>query len=141
MTKSAITAEIHQPLDIHRDFPPKITFDRELRDLIPKFVHLGVGHVFDLGRGANPGRSTNLARPGAAYAINRRQRNLGMLMIWDIYSSDTGHTLFLRKIFDYNIHTTFIRLALPLLVPRICANYAHDAIAPNNFAIAANLFY
>jgi hypothetical protein len=62
-------------------------------------------------------------------------------MIWYIYSSDTGHTLFLRKIFDYNIDSTFIRLTLPLLVPRICADYANDAIAPNDFAIAANLFY
>ena len=65
----------------------------------------------------------------------------GMLMIWYIYSSDTGHTLFLRKMFDYNIDSTFIRLTLPLLVPRICADYANDAIAPNDFAIAANLFY
>jgi hypothetical protein len=109
--------------------------------LIPKFIHLGVGHVFDLGRGANPYRRTNLARPSAAYAINRRQCDLSMLMIWYIYSSDTGHTLFLREIFDYNIDSTFIRLTLPLLVPRICADYANDAIAPNDFAIAANLFY
>jgi hypothetical protein len=101
--QSTITTKIHQPLYIHRNFTPKIAFDRKFRDLIPQFVHLGIGYIFDLRGGSNPGSRTNLARPGATNAVNGRQRDFGVLMIRDIYSSNTGHTLFLRKILDYNI--------------------------------------
>jgi hypothetical protein len=38
-----------------------------------------------------------LARSGATDAINGSQRDLGMLMIWNVYSSDTGHTLFIPE--------------------------------------------
>jgi hypothetical protein len=33
------------------------------------------------------------------------------------------------------------RLALALLVPRVRANDAHDAVAPNDLAVAADLLY
>jgi hypothetical protein len=101
--QSTIATKIHQPFDIHRNFTPKVAFDRKFRDLIPQIVHLDIGHIFDLRGGGDPGGRTNLARPGATNAVNRRQRDLGMLMIRDIYSGNTGHTLFLRKILDYNI--------------------------------------
>jgi hypothetical protein len=100
--QSTIAAKIHQPLNVHGDFTPKITFDRKLGNLIPQFVHLSVSYIFDLGGGCDPDRRTNLARPGATDAVNGRQCDFGMLMIWDIYSSNTSHTLFLRKIFNYN---------------------------------------
>jgi hypothetical protein len=141
MTQSTIAAEIHQPFNIHRDFAPKITFDGKLRDLVPQLVQLRVGDIFNFGGNCNSGCRANLARAGATNSINGCQCDFGMLMIRDIYSSDTGHTLFLQKFFNYNIYSALIRLTLTLLVPRVGADDANDAIAPNDFAIAANLFY
>jgi len=41
----------------------------------------------------------------------------------------------------YYILECIIRLSLPLFVPRIGADYPHHAFAPDNLAIAANLFH
>jgi hypothetical protein len=41
----------------------------------------------------------------------------------------------------YYILERFPELSLPLLVPRIGADYPHHALAPDNLAIAADLLY
>jgi hypothetical protein len=95
MTETAIATKIHEPLDIHGYFTPQITFDCKFGHIIPQLIHLSICDILDLGRCINARRRANLARPGATYAVNRGQRDFCMLMIWDIYSSDTGHTVFL----------------------------------------------
>ena len=45
MTDTAVTTEIHQALDIHRNLTPQIALDRELRDLAPQFLHFGLGQL------------------------------------------------------------------------------------------------
>jgi hypothetical protein len=97
MTETAIATKIHEALDIHGYFTPQITFDRKFGHVIPQLIHLSIRDILDLGRCINTGRRANLPRPSATYAINRSQCDLGMLMIWDIYSSDTGHTVFLKN--------------------------------------------
>jgi hypothetical protein len=44
---------------------------------------------------------------------------------------------------EYRRNTSFrrLQLALALLMARISANHTHNAIATNDLAVAANLFY
>jgi hypothetical protein len=51
MTDAAIAAEIHQPLDVHRNLPPQIAFDREPGDHVAKPRDLRLVQILDRRRG------------------------------------------------------------------------------------------
>jgi hypothetical protein len=48
VAEAAIASDIHQTLDIHRGFTTKITFNRELGDLIADLLQITVGQILDL---------------------------------------------------------------------------------------------
>src|SRR5436305_8630312 len=61
VTHAAIAAEVHQPLDAHRDFTAQVALDRELADLLAQPVHLRIGEILDLAGGLHArGRADGL---------------------------------------------------------------------------------
>jgi hypothetical protein len=48
VAEAAVASDIHQTLDVHRGFATKVTFDRELGDLIADLLQITVGQVLDL---------------------------------------------------------------------------------------------
>lgn len=93
MPDTTVATEVHQALDAHRDFPAQITLDRELADFLPQTIHVCLGKVLDLRRATDTSRIANLLRTRSTNAVDRSQRDLGMLMIRNVYASDTGHVL------------------------------------------------
>ena len=62
-------------------------------DLFPQPVHLAVGQVLDLGRAVDArGRADRRARERAD-AEDRRQRDLGVLLVRNVDATYTGHAL------------------------------------------------
>src|SRR6266853_6039331 len=47
MTGAAIAAEVHQPLDVHRDLAAQVALDGKSRDLLAQTLHVRLGQVFD----------------------------------------------------------------------------------------------
>ena len=45
MTSATITAEIHEPFDIHRDFPPEIPLDRQTGYFASNRVEIFLGEI------------------------------------------------------------------------------------------------
>src|SRR5205085_2051766 len=50
MAHAAIAAEIHQPLDRHRDLASQVAFDGDLGDLLADLLELVVVQILDLAR-------------------------------------------------------------------------------------------
>jgi hypothetical protein len=99
--------------------------------MVSQFIQLRVSYILDLCGYVNTHRRTNLACPSAAYAVNRSQRDFCMLMIWNIYSSNTSHTNTLQiKFMNYNSQSYIYSINLGAayavdpyksLAPRLCA--------------------
>jgi hypothetical protein len=72
-----------------------------------------------------------------------------MLMIWNVYASDAGHTLpRKRETENYSlkagVHSSFPIefLTLTLFMARVfAANDADNTVAPDHFAVTTHLFY
>ena len=105
MALAAPGTQIHQTLDVHRHFAAQIAFGSELADLLAQLVHFTVGQVFHLAAGFDAGSNANLARAAATDAIDRRKRDFGVLMIRNVYATNTGHIV-----------------SIPLTLNTICAN-------------------
>src|SRR6476646_1766507 len=93
MPNAAVAAEIHQPLDAHRHLAAQVAFDGELADVLAQLVHLRVGQVLDLGAGHDARGDADRLGARTADAVDRRQSDLGMLMIRNVYACNTGHDL------------------------------------------------
>src|SRR5438874_13224979 len=91
MPNAAIAAEVHQPLDAHRDLAAEVAFHRELADALAELIHLRVGQILDLRRRRNAGRDANSLRAWTADAVDRRQRDLRVLMVGDVNACNTCH--------------------------------------------------
>src|SRR2546425_10857087 len=84
MTHAAVAAQVHQPLDRHRHLAAQVAFDREAPDVFADLLQLAVGEVLDLARALHAGGGADRLRAGAADAEDRRQRDLGVLMVRDV---------------------------------------------------------
>ena len=60
VANSAVAAEVHQPLDVHRRFAPQITFNREIGDGGPELRHFGFCQVLHRRVGCNARCRANL---------------------------------------------------------------------------------
>src|SRR5581483_9662573 len=165
MPHPAVAAEVHQPLDAHGHFAAQVALDRELADLLANAVHLRVGKVLDLACGLDPGRDQDRLRAWTPDAIDRRQRNLGMLVIRNVDACYTSHRS-LRSLCLFSCPLSAIscqqtlaggyvswlwaaadrrqlnadgRSPLPLLVTRVRADHAHHTIAADDLAVATDL--
>jgi hypothetical protein len=45
VSDAPVTTEIHQPLDIHRNFPSQVTLDHETCDSVPEPRNFGLGQI------------------------------------------------------------------------------------------------
>ena len=105
-------------------FAAQVALDRELRDLLADLVHLGVREVLDLGGVLDAHRLADQPRARTSDAVDRRQRDRGVLVVRDVDAGNTGHV---RS-----------SLTLALLVARVGADHAHHALAPHDLALAAD---
>jgi hypothetical protein len=87
-----------------------------------------VGQVLDLLGISNAACFADLASAGATDAEDGGQANFGMLMRRNVDASDTCHVRPLK----------LLQSTLALLVTRIGTDHAHNALAPDDFAVAAN---
>jgi hypothetical protein len=119
MTQAAITPDVHQSLDVHRDLAPKVALYTELLvDDVPQpldFIFRQVPHPCVW-----------------AYASSLEELLAGM----QSNPVDVGQGYFYaflpREVNTGN--TCHVVLSLPLLVLRVAANYAQDALAANDLA-------
>lgn len=64
MAYTAVSAQIHQALDIHRNFTPKIALYHVVGSREPKSFNLGLAKIFDLHILGNLCGLTYLIGPG-----------------------------------------------------------------------------
>src|SRR3954447_11615198 len=91
VAKSAIGADLRQPLDVLRAVPPKVTLDLLGLDGLAKLHDLVVGQVLDVGIRINACLLDDLARRGGADPVDVGEAHLHALVGWNVYSCDTSH--------------------------------------------------
>jgi hypothetical protein len=65
--QATVTSEIHQALDVHGNFPAKITFNHQFPHLRAQSIHFYFSQLTDLAVFAHTRSSTKAARLGTAY--------------------------------------------------------------------------
>jgi hypothetical protein len=95
MPQPAIHPQVHEALDIHRDFAPEIPFHDKFRHFIAEPLDLLLTEVSYFFTRLHSRSLANQPGPAATDSINGGERNYNMFMIGDIDSSNTGH---LRKL-------------------------------------------
>ena len=86
-------------------FAAQVALDGELRDLLADLVHLGIREVLDLRRLLDAGGIADQAGARAADAVDRGQRDAGVLVIRDVDTCNTGHGVFFPgnlKLYQYS---------------------------------------
>ena len=94
MPDTAVTAEIHQPLDVHRDLAAEITLDREAGDDVAEPGNLGLAQILDLRARIDARLGAGLDRTTASDTVNMGQRNRHVLVDGYVDSGNTCHSLF-----------------------------------------------
>src|SRR5688500_4547558 len=118
-----VGADVHEPLDVHRDFGAQRALDAEIAlDELAQPVRVGVVQVAHaLGR-INAGLGENLPRGLATDAIDVGKADLELLLAWQIHARNTRHSL-----------------TLPLLVLRVAlADDPCDALPLDHLAVLAD---
>src|SRR6195256_3072298 len=124
-TDPAVATEVHQPLDVHRHFATQVAFGREPGDLRADRVDLRLGEILHLGGGVDTRGHAGGARARSAHAVDVCEPDPHVLVHRDV---DTG----------YACHVC-LTSTLTLLVPRVRADDVHDAAAPHDLAVLADL--
>ena len=128
MPKSAVAAEIHQPLDVELHFTTKIALD-----LVVSVEDVTDQLDFRVAEFLNPLvfrdllLRANLKRTRPPNSVQVRQGKGQMLSTRKINASDTCH--------GYSNS-----VSLTLLVARILADHAHDTTTAHDFALVADFF-
>src|SRR5882762_4911082 len=91
VARAAIAVKVDQAFDRHLHLAAQIALDREARHALADAIELGVGQLLDLARSLHASRGANRLRAGAADAEDRRQRDLGVLVVWNVYPCNAGH--------------------------------------------------
>jgi hypothetical protein len=139
MTQPTITADIHEALDIHSNLTPKITLNRVIGiNDFTQASELGLGEILASGIGIHPGPAQYLVASSTPNAIDIRQTDLNTLLVGDIHTRNTCHSLpphyetwsARRGV----LVVPFRSLALSLLVPRILTDHTDDSLPPHNLA-------
>ena len=94
MTNAAIAADVHEALDVHRDFGAQGALDAKiLLDRLPKLVGIGIAQIANTLLGVDAGRLENPSRERAADPEDVRQADLDLLLTREIHASNTSHEL------------------------------------------------
>ena len=138
MANPPVTPEVHQPLDVHRNFPTQITFGNALHDFTAKCIKLSVCQVTHRYIRTDPGRITYLECAGPPDTEDMRQRDPCVFPIGNIDSSNTCHSDLLSLLSHARTQVYTTRpSALPLLVSRILANDAHRSFTADYLTVPA----
>jgi len=62
MAQPAITTEVHQSLDVHRDLAAQIAFNGQLVDLIANLLEIAIRQILDLLGECDADRITDFLR-------------------------------------------------------------------------------
>src|SRR5579885_2417162 len=130
---ATVAAQIDEPLDVEADLAAKVALDLQapIDDLADfRDFHLVERVGFLVERDSR--FSENLSRRRATDPEDVGQRNFHSLATREIDSSNTSHSLL-------PLNLSSLNLALPLLVARVLANHAHDALTANYLALVTNL--
>ena len=96
MTQAAIAAEVHQALDVHRDFAAQIALDEIVAvDRLADLQNLGVGQLVDPALGGNADLLADLLGLVGADAVNVLQTDDDALAGRNVDARDTSHVLHL----------------------------------------------
>src|SRR5262249_39646793 len=88
----AVTAEVHQSLDVHLHFTPQIALDLEFAfDNVADRLDLGVGKLFDPLGVRDLGLVADALRGHCADSVNVREGVCDVLATREIYASDSCH--------------------------------------------------
>src|SRR6185503_4283066 len=140
MTQAAISADVHQALDIHLDALAQVAFDFALG-----FQDGTNSAEIVLCQISNPGIDIDICflenrrRTGSANSVDVSKTDLCALVGRKIYTCVTSHN-FLFRIWTSEPelpiqNTAPILLLLSLFMFRICANHSHYTLAMNYFAL------
>jgi hypothetical protein len=88
-----VATEVHEALDVHRDFAAQIAFDREACNGVAQPGNLGLAQILDLSRRVDLRGDTRLERAAAADAVDLRQRDRHVLVDGNVDSGNTCHAL------------------------------------------------
>ena len=153
MTLPTVAANLRQTFDVHRYFTSKITFD--LVFLVYEVTdagYLALRQVLCSRVWIDPRFSQDLPTPRNPNAVDVDQSDLDPLVSWDVHSRNSCHcrppvsiptlamqpavsarcTSVLQRHYKPSLSAEF--LALPLLVTRVAADNAHNAMAPDDLA-------
>src|SRR5262245_65318246 len=90
--RSAVRADFHQPLDVHRDFLAEVAFHAPLLlDDAADLPHVVLGQILHADVGADPGVLEDAVGADAADAVDVRESDLDALRTRKINACDTCH--------------------------------------------------
>ena len=123
MPQTAVTADLHQALDVQVHFAPQIAFHNEVTiNVVADPSHFFFSQLSHPGLWRDPQRLHDFRASGPADPVDVGQRNLDLLLVGHI---DAGNAWQSRP------------LSLPLLMARVLTDHTHDTISPNDFAFVA----
>src|ERR1043165_4472541 len=97
VTQAPIAAEVHEALDVHRDFASQITFNEVVAvDGFADLDDLSFGQVVDATRWGDPNLLANFLGLGLPDSMNVAKPNLDPLLGWYVDAGDACHR-FLRE--------------------------------------------
>jgi hypothetical protein len=86
MTNPAVTAEVHQALDIHRDIATQIALNLKIRNRRSQLRNFWLGEIFDFRRRIDASRFATLFCTRVADTVDRRQCDHDVLIQRYVYS-------------------------------------------------------
>src|SRR5207344_3600927 len=91
MARAAVAVEIDETLDRHLHLAAQVAFHREPADALADALELGVGQLLDLAAALHAGGGADRLRARAADAVDRGQRDVGVLVIGDVDACNACH--------------------------------------------------
>ena len=93
VTDAPVATEIHQTLDVHRDFATQVALDFELVDRRTQLRDFRLGQVLDRRSRINAGSLADLLRARVTDTVDRRQRDYDVLVQRYVYACYTCHSI------------------------------------------------
>src|SRR6185312_5349489 len=124
VAQTTVAAEIHQALDVHRDFAAQVAFDLDAERLedVADGAHVVLVEIVAALVGRDLGLLEHSRRRSLANAVDVRERDLDALVARKVDAGDASH------------------LTLPLLMLGVLADDAHHTLAAHHLALRTDLF-
>jgi len=127
MTKAAIAADLHEPLDVLARLTTEVTFDLEVPvDVLTQSNDLFFREVAHTSVRADAGLAKDRLARGEPNPKDVGQADLNALLTREVDTGDTGQRL------------CSLLLALALLVTGVLADHEDPAVAPDDLALVAH---